>query len=84
MKIFILFLFIFSFISSAQSSQKNNLNNLFDQLQNINNSKSSITSPEPKKEVQDIKGKTEAKTIQEIDREKLEQQFSKDKKETLN
>ena len=40
MKIFILFLFIFSFISSVQSSQKNNLNNLFDQLQNINNSKS--------------------------------------------
>ena len=40
MKFFILFLFIFSFISSVQSSQKNNLNNLFDQLQNINNSKS--------------------------------------------
>ena len=42
MKIFILFLFIFSFISSAQSSQKNILNNLFDQLQTINNSKSAI------------------------------------------
>ena len=40
MKIFILFLFIFSFISSAQSSQKNILNNLFYQLQTINNSKS--------------------------------------------
>ena len=40
MKIFILFLFIFSFISSAQSSQKNILNNLFDQLLTINNSKS--------------------------------------------
>ena len=40
MKIFILFLFIFSFISSLQSSQKNDLNNLFDQLQTINNSKS--------------------------------------------
>ena len=40
MKIFILFLFIFSFITSTQSSQKKNLNNLFDQLQNINNSKS--------------------------------------------
>ena len=40
MKIFILFLFIFSFISSVHSSQKNNLNNLFVQLQNINNSKS--------------------------------------------
>ena len=39
MKIFILFLFIFSFISSAQSSQKNILNKLFDQLQTINDSK---------------------------------------------
>ena len=40
MKVFILFLFIFSFVSSAQSSQKVILNNLFDQLQIINNSKS--------------------------------------------
>ena len=40
MKVFILFLFIFSFVSSAQSSQKIILNNLFDQLQTINNSKS--------------------------------------------
>ena len=40
MKVFILFLFIFNFISSAQSSQKVILNNLFDQLQIINNSKS--------------------------------------------
>ena len=40
MKIFILFLFIFSFISSAQSSQKIILNNLLDQLQTINNSNS--------------------------------------------
>jgi len=40
MKIFILLIFIFIFISSVQSDQKNNLNNLFDQLQNINNSKS--------------------------------------------
>ena len=40
MKVFILFLFIFSFISSAQSSQKIILNNLFDKLQIINNSKS--------------------------------------------
>ena len=40
MKIFILFIFIFSFISSAQSSQKNILNNLFSQLQKINNPKS--------------------------------------------
>ena len=40
MKIFILFIFIFSFFSASQSSQKNLLNNLFDQLQTINNSKS--------------------------------------------
>ena len=40
MKIFIIFLFIFSFVSQTHSSQKKNLNNLFSQLQNINNSKS--------------------------------------------
>ena len=40
MKFFILFLFIFNFVSSAQSSQKIILNNLFDQLQTINNPKS--------------------------------------------
>jgi tetratricopeptide (TPR) repeat protein len=40
MKFFILFLLIFSFVSSAQSSQKVILNNLFNQLQIINNSKS--------------------------------------------
>ena len=40
MKVFILFLFIFNFVSSAQSSQKVILNNLFDQLQTISNSKS--------------------------------------------
>ncbi|MDA7588281.1 30S ribosomal protein S2 [Candidatus Pelagibacter sp.] len=51
----------------------------------INNAKSSIPSPEPKKEPnQDTKEKTQEKTVQEIDREKLEQKFSKDKKETLN
>ena len=51
----------------------------------INNAKSSIPAPEPKKEVaQETKEKTERKTVQEIDREKLEQKFSKDKKETLN
>ena len=51
----------------------------------INNAKSSIPAPEPKKDVaKDIKEKTEGKTVQEIDREKLEQKFSKDKKETLN
>jgi small subunit ribosomal protein S2 len=51
----------------------------------INNAKSSIPVPEPKKEVaQDKKEKTQGKTVQEIDREKLEQKFSKDSKETLN
>jgi small subunit ribosomal protein S2 len=51
----------------------------------INNAKSSITTPEPKKEVaHDKKEKIQGKTVQEIDREKLEQKFSKDKKETLN
>jgi small subunit ribosomal protein S2 len=51
----------------------------------INNAKSSIPTHEPKKEVaQDMKEKTQGKTVQEIDREKLEQKFSKDKKETLN
>jgi small subunit ribosomal protein S2 len=51
----------------------------------INNAKSSIPAPEPKKEVsQDKKEKTQAKTVQEIDREKLDEKFSKDKKETLN
>jgi small subunit ribosomal protein S2 len=51
----------------------------------INNAKSSIPAPEPKKEVApEKKEKTEGKTVQEIDREKLEEKFSKDKKETLN
>ncbi|MDB2398203.1 30S ribosomal protein S2 [Candidatus Pelagibacter bacterium] len=51
----------------------------------VNNAKSSIPAPEPKKDVaKDTKEKTEGKTVQEIDREKLEQKFSKDKKETLN
>ena len=51
----------------------------------INNAKSSIPEPEPKKDVaKDIKEKTVGKTVEEIDREKLEQKFSKDKKETLN
>jgi len=51
----------------------------------INNAKSSIPTSEPKKEVaQDTKEKTQGKTVQEIDREKLEEKFSKDKKETLN
>ncbi len=51
----------------------------------INNAKSSIPAPEPQKEVsQEVKEKIQGKTVQEIDREKLEQKFSKDKKETLN
>ena len=51
----------------------------------INNAKSSIPTPEPQKEVaQDKKEKTQGKTVQEIDREKLDQKFSKDNKETLN
>ena len=51
----------------------------------INNAKSSIPAPEPKKEVtKETKEKTQGKTVQEIDREKLEEKFSKDKKETLN
>jgi small subunit ribosomal protein S2 len=51
----------------------------------INNAKSSIPAPEQKKEVdKDIKQKTQGKTVQEIDREKLEEKFSKEKKETLN
>ena len=51
----------------------------------INNAKSSIPAPEPKKEVvEGAKEKTQGKTVQEIDREKLEKKFSKDKKETLN
>jgi small subunit ribosomal protein S2 len=51
----------------------------------INNAKSSIPAAEPKNEVTDNnKEKTQAKTVQEIDREKLEEKFSKEKKETLN
>jgi small subunit ribosomal protein S2 len=51
----------------------------------INNAKSSIPAPEQKTEVaNDTKEKTQEKTIQEIDREKLEEKFSKDTKETLN
>ena len=51
----------------------------------INNAKSSIPAPEPKKETtQEAKDTTQGKTVQEIDREKLEQKFSKNKKETLN
>ena len=51
----------------------------------INNAKSSINTPELKKDtLEENKKKKEVKTFQEIDREKLEKKFSKDKKETLN
>jgi small subunit ribosomal protein S2 len=51
----------------------------------INNAKNSFPAPELKKDVvKDTKEKTVGKTVQEIDREKLEQKFSKDKKEALN
>jgi small subunit ribosomal protein S2 len=51
----------------------------------INNAKSSIPTPEPKNIVaSEIKEKKQGKIVQEIDREKLEKKFSKDKKETLN
>ena len=51
----------------------------------INNAKSSIPTQEPKKSTtKDSKETIQGKTVQEIDREKLEQKFSKDKKETLN
>ena len=48
----------------------------------INNAKSSI--PNEVKEVSDIKNKIETKTIQELDREKLDQKFSKETKGKLN
>ena len=51
----------------------------------INNAKSSIPSPEPKNDIAPkAKIKDQEKTVQEIDREKLDKKFSKDKKETLN
>jgi small subunit ribosomal protein S2 len=51
----------------------------------INNAKSSIPAAEPKKAVvEGTKEKTQAKTVQEIDREKLDEKFSKNEKETLN
>ena len=51
----------------------------------INSAKSSIPAPEPIKETaQATKDKTLGKTTQETDREKLEQKFSREKKETLN
>ena len=51
----------------------------------IINAKSSISSHEQiKEEANDKKGKTQGKTIQEKDREKLEKKFSKEKEESLN
>jgi small subunit ribosomal protein S2 len=51
----------------------------------INNAKSAIPASEPKNSpVKENKKKDEGKTGQELDREKLEQKFSKDKRETLN
>jgi small subunit ribosomal protein S2 len=51
----------------------------------INNAKSSIPTSEPKKDSpKDNNEKNQGKTVQELDREKLEKKFSKDKKEILN
>ena len=51
----------------------------------INNAKNSIPASEPKNNAENKnKEKKQEKTVQELDREKLEQKFSKDKKETLN
>ena len=51
----------------------------------INNAKSSIPTPEPKNDlVKETKDKDQNKTVQELDREKLEKKFSTEGKETLN
>ena len=51
----------------------------------INNAKSSIPTPEPKKvSIKETKDKEPGKTAQELDREKLDKKFSTEKKETLN
>jgi len=51
----------------------------------IINAKNSIPVPEPKEESSPVtKKKNQGKTIQEKDREKLDQKFSKNQKETLN
>tara|TARA_A100001388_G_scaffold253848_1_gene217218 strand:- start:325 stop:669 length:345 start_codon:yes stop_codon:yes gene_type:complete len=47
----------------------------------INNAKNSLNLSETKK---DIKDENSTKTLQELDREKLEKKFSKDNKEKLN
>ena len=48
----------------------------------INSAKSSIPADENKKDK--VKAEDKTKTIQELDREKLEKKFSKDDKEKLN
>jgi small subunit ribosomal protein S2 len=51
----------------------------------INNAKNSIPTAEPKNDnLNENKKDHQGKTVQELDREKLEQKFSKDKKETIN
>jgi small subunit ribosomal protein S2 len=51
----------------------------------IINAKSSIPKIEQKKDTfNEDKSSNQAKTVQELDREKLEQKFSQDKKETIN
>jgi small subunit ribosomal protein S2 len=51
----------------------------------INNAKSSIPTLEPtNNNLKDSTEKDKGKTGQELDREKLEKKFSKDKKETIN
>ena len=50
----------------------------------INNAKSSIPSSETKNEISDNNKEDKNKTIQEIDREKLEKKFSTEVKEKLN
>ena len=51
----------------------------------INNAKSSLQTSDPKKDRSNINNNDDkTKTIQELDREKLEKKFSKEEKEKLN
>jgi small subunit ribosomal protein S2 len=51
----------------------------------INNAKNSMPTPEPKSEnPKETSEVTQTKTVQELDREKLEKKFSSEKKETIN
>ena len=52
----------------------------------INSAKSSVSAQEIKQDTikDNKKDEDNTKTIQELDREKLEQKFSKESKETLN